>query len=142
MAFLFIDLSQYFSYNTFVFALRIIGLNAAKEKLEIVSSAAPPPFRHTTTAPLAMLEGCRIFAGLRLAEVASATQAGGFPRPELVEGRNVFGLIQEYSTNKKDTAYSVFFVCAIIFPRICAGFGFYLTFIEIYCKIALNSLTI
>jgi hypothetical protein len=25
--------------------LRILGLNAAKEKLEIVSGAAPPPFR-------------------------------------------------------------------------------------------------
>ncbi|OHA20836.1 MAG: hypothetical protein A2W52_02800 [Candidatus Taylorbacteria bacterium RIFCSPHIGHO2_02_49_25] len=55
-----------------------------KEKLEIVSGAAPrlrrgfggqaPPFR--------------IFAGLRLAEVASATQAGGFFR------RIAFGLIQ------------------------------------------------
>ncbi|MBI2004614.1 hypothetical protein HYS79_00445 [Patescibacteria group bacterium] len=57
-----------------VFASRIFGLNAAKEKLEIVSGAAPrlrrgfggqaPPFR--------------IFAGLRLAEAASATQAGDF----------------------------------------------------------------
>ena len=102
--------------------MRIIGLNAAKEKLEIVSSAAhfdfaqykPPPFRHTTTAPLAMLEGCRIFAGLRLAEVASATQAGGFPRPELVEGQNAFGLSLIYCTNKKDTIYSVFFVLEFI----------------------------
>jgi hypothetical protein len=62
-------LSQYFSYNTFVFALRILGLNAAKEKLEIVSGAAPPPFR--------------IFAG-------------GFPRRR--RRRNAFGLIQEYCT--------------------------------------------
>ena len=45
---------------------------AAKEKLEIVSGAAPPPFR--------------IFAG-------------GLPRPEPVEGRKRFGLIQEYCTN-------------------------------------------
>jgi len=34
--------------------------------LAVLSGAAPPPFR--------------IFAGLRLVEVASATQAGGFPR--------------------------------------------------------------
>jgi len=55
-----------------------VNPNSAKEKLEIVSGAAhfdlvrlrspqaaqykPPPFRHTTTAPLAILEGCRIFA--------------------------------------------------------------------------------
>ena len=48
----------------------------------------PPPFR--------------IFAGLRLAEVASATQAGGFPRPALFAkraGRNAFELIQEYCTS-------------------------------------------
>jgi len=44
---------------------------AAKEKLEIVSGAAPPPFR--------------IFAG-------------GLPRPA-VAGRNAFELIQEYCTN-------------------------------------------
>jgi len=47
---------------------------AAKEKLEIVIGAAPPPFR--------------IFAR-------------GFPRPALFAkraGRNAFGLIQEYST--------------------------------------------
>ena len=31
---LFFDLSHYFSYNTFIFALRILGFNAAKEKLE------------------------------------------------------------------------------------------------------------
>ena len=49
---------------------------AAKEKLETVSGAAPPPFR--------------IFAGLRLAEVASATQAGGFPRRR--RRQNAFGL--------------------------------------------------
>jgi len=55
-------------------------LNAAKERLEIVSGAAPPPFR--------------IFAGLRLAEVALATQAGGFFR------KNAFGLIQEYCTSE------------------------------------------
>ena len=28
-----------------MFALGILGFNAAKEKLEIVSGAAPPPFR-------------------------------------------------------------------------------------------------
>jgi hypothetical protein len=36
-----------FSYKCFiilVFALRILGWNAAKEKLEIVSGAAPLPF--------------------------------------------------------------------------------------------------
>jgi len=66
-----------------------------KEKLKIVIGAAhfdfaqyrPPPFR--------------IFTGLRLAEVASATQTGGIPRPALFAkraGRNAFGLIQEYST--------------------------------------------
>ena len=67
-------------------------MNAAKEKLEIVSGAAPryhppsaelrgrpPPFRHTTTAPLSAFAGCRIFAG-------------GFFR------KNAFGLIQEYCT--------------------------------------------
>jgi len=43
---------------------------AAKEKLEIVSGAAPPPFR--------------IFAG------------GGIPRRR--RRRNAFGLIQEYCT--------------------------------------------
>jgi len=42
--------------------------------------AAPPPFR--------------IFAGLRLAEVALATQAGGLPRRR--RRQNAFGLIQEY----------------------------------------------
>jgi len=45
------------------------GFNAAKEKLEIVSGAAPPPFG--------------IFAG-------------GFPRRR--RRRNAFGLIQEYCT--------------------------------------------
>jgi len=65
----FFDLSHYFSYNIFVFVSRILGLNAAKEKLEIVSGAAPPPFR--------------IFAG-------------GIPRRR--RRRNAFGLIQEYCT--------------------------------------------
>ena len=62
-------------------------LVAAKEKLEIVSGTAPPPFR--------------IFAGLRLADpryaegsgearLASATQAGGFSRRR--RRRNAFGL--------------------------------------------------
>ena len=91
-------------------------MRAVKEKLEIVSDAAhfdlvrfssfdsaqdkspqvaqykPPPFL--------------IFAGLRLAEVASATQTEELPRPELIEGQNApalskvegFGLIQEYCT--------------------------------------------
>jgi len=49
-------------------------LNAAKEKLEIVSGAAPPPFR--------------IFAG-------------GLSRRR--RRRNVFGLIQEYCTDSKVT---------------------------------------
>jgi len=49
--------------------LRILGFNAAKEKLEIVSDAAPPLFR--------------IFAG-------------GLPRR--LWRRNAFGLIQEYCT--------------------------------------------
>jgi len=61
-------------------------LNAAKEKLEIVSGAAPLPFR--------------IFAG-------------GLPRSELVEERNAFGLIQEYRTNKKE-GFKAFFFGAII----------------------------
>ncbi len=47
----------------------MLGFNAAKEKLEIVSGAAPPPFR--------------IFAG-------------GFTRR--LRRRNAFGLIQEYCT--------------------------------------------
>ena len=74
--------------------MRILGLNAAKEKLEIVIGADSPQILN-------------FFAGLRLAEVAlasakpsaqpgSATQAGGLPRPEPVEGRKRFGLIQEY----------------------------------------------
>jgi len=53
-------------YHLIVFALRILGLNAAKEKLEIVSCAATPPFR--------------IFAG-------------GLPRR--LRRRNGFALIQE-----------------------------------------------
>src|SRR3989344_1073564 len=62
-------------------AIKIIELVAAKEKLEIVSGAAPPPFR--------------IFAG-------------GLPRPALFAkraGRNAFGLIQEYciETNSQFT---------------------------------------
>ena len=44
---------------------------AAKEKLEIVIGAAPPPFGFF---------------------------AGGFPRPSTSSGRNAFGLIQEYCT--------------------------------------------
>jgi hypothetical protein len=60
-------------------------LNAAKEKLEIVSGAASPPFR--------------IFALLRLS--TSDGQAGGFPRPALFflrkgPGGNAFGLIQVF----------------------------------------------
>ncbi|MDP3956688.1 MAG: hypothetical protein Q8P97_01700 [bacterium] len=38
----------------------------------------------------------RIFAGLRLVEVASATQTEGIPRR--LRRRNAFGLIQEYCT--------------------------------------------
>jgi len=67
-------------------------LNAAKEKLEIVIDAAPRLRRgFGGQAP-----HFRIFAGLRLAEVASATQAGGFPRRH--RRQNAFGLIQEYCT--------------------------------------------
>ena len=51
----------------------------------VFSGAAPPPFR--------------IFAGLRLAEVASATQAGGILRRR--RRRNAVGLIQEYCTRKE-----------------------------------------
>jgi len=47
-----------------------IGFNTAKEKLEIVSGAAPPPFGFF---------------------------AGGFPRRR--RRRNAFGLIQEYCTS-------------------------------------------
>jgi len=50
-------------------------LIAAKEKLEIVSGAAPPPFRPP-----------------------AGGFAGGFPRPDLASGRKRFGLIQEYCT--------------------------------------------
>jgi len=72
-----------------VFALRILGLNAAKEKLEIVSGAAPPHFQ--------------IFAG-------------GFPRR--LRRRNAlcpvvsfalllgFGLIQEYCTQKNEWLFT------------------------------------
>ncbi len=49
-----------------------------QKKLEIVSGAAPPPFR--------------IFALLRFS--ASDGQAGGLPR--CLRRRNAFGLIQEY----------------------------------------------
>jgi len=54
-------------------------LNAAKEKLEIVSGAAPPPFR--------------IFAG-------------GFLRRR--KRRKRFGLIQEYCTKEKDLLEEIF----------------------------------
>jgi hypothetical protein len=66
------DFFQNLSYNIFAFGIRFANseLNAAKEKLEIVSGAAPPPFR--------------IFAG-------------GLPRRR--RRRNAFGLIQEYCTN-------------------------------------------
>ena len=53
------------------------SLNAAKEKLEIVSGAAPPPFR--------------IFAG-------------GIPRRR--RRQNAFGLIQEYCTPKPKPRYN------------------------------------
>jgi len=66
---LFITKIENFCYHVIVFALRILGLNVAKEKLEIVSGTAPPPFR--------------IFAG-------------GIPRRR--RRRNAFGLIQEYCT--------------------------------------------
>jgi len=83
-------------------------LNAAKEKLEIVSGAAPPPFRHTTTAPLSVLAGCRIFAW-------------GLPRrrrrrnAEGAEERSTFGLIQEYCTIEKTGTKLAFllFFCII-----------------------------
>jgi len=68
------DFFQNLSYNVFEFGIRFANseLNAAKEKLEIVSGAALPPFR--------------IFAG-------------GFPRRR--RRRNAFELIQEYCTIKK-----------------------------------------
>jgi len=67
------DFFQNLSYNIFAFGIRFANseLNAAKEKLEIVSSAAPPPFR--------------IFA------VAFRRR----------RRRNAFGLIQEYCTMKE-----------------------------------------
>lgn len=69
----FFDFLTIFLYNTFVFASRTLELNAAKEKLEIVSGAAPPPFR--------------IFAG-------------GIPRR--LRWRNAFELSLEYSTKTKN----------------------------------------
>jgi len=59
-------------------------LNAAKEKLEIVSGAAPPPFR--------------IFAG-------------GLPRRR--RRRNAFGLIQGYCTNNSCKGVFVFYKIAL-----------------------------
>ena len=60
-----------------------IQILSAKEKLDIVSGAALPPFR--------------IFALLRLS--ASDGQAVGFPRRRR---RNAFGLIQEYCTRQEN----------------------------------------
>src|SRR3989338_3005017 len=68
-------------YHLIVFASRILGLNAAKEKLEIVSGAALPPFR--------------IFAG----GIPRRRRRRNAPCPvvsfALLSG---FGLIQEYCT--------------------------------------------
>jgi len=62
-------------------------LNAAKEKLEIVSGAAPPPFQ--------------IFAE-------------GLPRRR--RRRNAFGVIQEYCTFYKNSALAEFLLFSILKP--------------------------
>ena len=48
----------------------------------------------------------------------------------------------QYRHKQKRHCIQCLFCFEILFPRICAGFEFYLTFIEFYCKIVLNSLTI
>ena len=102
-----------------------------------------------TTGRSVQATAFRIFAGLRLArlalasaeraEVASATQAGGLPRPSVHSGRNVvdteerstFGLIQECCT--RVIVYSTKFINLVLYttlvfqggrrmPQRCASF--------------------